>query len=137
MKRISLVIALPLALIVALICVWAGCEIYHARSSSAEGIGTYEAYRSSLPPPRAVRSITKDGQVFYVFFGPIRAPLALPSGPPAYIFDQNGKLIDWALDSGENPRFSSMWRDHQGREIEIIEFEQILAQNKKAHSVDP
>ncbi len=37
------------------------------------------------------------------------SPLTLPSGPPVYIFDESGVLVDWAADSGEASDFNRRW----------------------------
>ena len=35
--------------------------------------------------------------------------LLLPSGPPIYIFDADGNLIDFVSDSGDSPSFYKKW----------------------------
>jgi len=35
--------------------------------------------------------------------------LALLSGCPVYIYDNNGDLVDWAYDSGDNSAFLKKW----------------------------
>jgi hypothetical protein len=137
MKRIWLVLASPIALLLLVVCAWIGCEVYHARSSNADGINSYGDYRSSMPEPRAIRKITKNGEDFYASFGPVRAPLALPSGPPVYVFDTHGNLVDWILDTGDDSRFSNVWATHQGAEISIADFEKLIAKNKKTEQAVP
>ena len=34
---------------------------------------------------------------------------ALLSDPPANVFDSEGKLVDWSLDTGEDPAFHRKW----------------------------
>jgi hypothetical protein len=38
-----------------------------------------------------------------------KVPSVLASGPPVYIFDESGNLIDWIEDNGEHPRFYRQW----------------------------
>ena len=127
MKRIWSVLTSPVVSITAVFSAWLVCELYHGSTSSAVGITTYHDYRESLPTPKAVGKLSKDGGDYYIFYGPIKAPLALPSGPPAYVFDMNGKLVDWAKDPGENPRFSSAWAGFKRETVEIDSFEKLLA----------
>lgn len=46
---------------------------------------------------------------------------ALPSGPPIYIFDRAGTLVDWTPDSGEDPDFGRAWSSDAEVEIGISE----------------
>ena len=34
---------------------------------------------------------------------------ALPSGPAAYVFSDEGILVDWTADSGDDPAFDHQW----------------------------
>lgn len=135
MKQAWIILASPVALILLAMAAWIGCEVYHARSSNGNGIATYADYRTSLPTPRAARQLKKDGTEYFAFFGPVSAPLALTSGSPAYIFDAKGRLVDWTLDTGGDPRFSSAWSAHQGPEIDMAEFQRLLTRNKTAEQV--
>lgn len=40
--------------------------------------------------------------------------LALPSGPPVYVFNSKGDLIDWCGDSGDNGAFIRKWHGFAG-----------------------
>ncbi|TLD70204.1 hypothetical protein FEM03_13520 [Phragmitibacter flavus] len=131
MKQIWRVLAAPSTLFLLGLCAWIGCEVPHARSSSADGIAFYGQYRASMPEPQAMQKITKNGEDFYVCFGPVRMPLILRSGPPAYVFDAHGNLVDWTLDTGDDSRFSSAWGIEQGTDFEIEDYEKLLAQNRK------
>lgn len=35
--------------------------------------------------------------------------LALPSGPAANVFDDQGRLVDWSADTGDDSRFPNNW----------------------------
>ena len=127
MKQIRLILATPVVL---LLLAWIGCEVYHARSSNADGIASYGEYRILLPAPRFVQKITKNGEDFYACFGPVKPPLAMASGLPTYVFDSAGNLVDWTLDNGEDSRFYDAWTPHLGTKIDIQDFEKALAKNK-------
>src|SRR5687767_12672954 len=79
------------AVFVGLVVAWIGCEVYHARSSAPPppGIGgSYAMYREKMPEPVKVQKLTKSDKAtpYFLAYGPIRAPLALASGPPVYVF---------------------------------------------------
>jgi len=133
MRRIFMILVTPIAivcLIVAgIVSAWIACEVYHARTSSAKSISTYAEYRAQLPTPKSLKKITKEEEYYYAFFGPVKAPLALPSGPPVYIFDSNGALVDWTYDTGDDSRFNKAWGFAQGSDIDISQYEDLLTKN--------
>jgi hypothetical protein len=84
-----------------------------------------------------VQRLTKnDGATtYYLAHGPIRAPLALPSGPPVYVFDQAGKLIDYTKDSGDDPRFAKAWKSgpesgERLEEISVVDLDRVLIEGE-------
>jgi hypothetical protein len=80
----------------------------------------------------AVRSVSDRAGIFRVNAGaehyikvvgtPKPGVFVLPSGPPIYIFDRNGSLVDWTPDSGEDPEFQRAWSSDTEVEIGISEF---------------
>lgn len=47
----------------------------------------------------------------------------VPSGPPAYLFDPSGKLVDYTLDVGDSFKFQHVYRMHSGTHLMISEVE--------------
>ena len=68
-----------------------------------------------------------DGEDYYELIGGIGDYdiLYLPSGPPAYIFDKNGNLIDYSLDTGDDPDFLNKWHIEQGKYITLEELDRL------------
>jgi len=58
-----------------------------------------------------VQEITIGEKNYTVVIGklPKTSLLVLPSGPPAYIFDERCILIEWCRDTGDNPHFMEKW----------------------------
>ena len=57
-----------------------------------------------------VRQFVYDQRNHTAVFGVARMFLtSLPSGPPVYVFDEHGLLIDWSRDIGDNPKFVEKW----------------------------
>ena len=83
----------------------------------------YSSWRSShLHPPPSVRTlddllawrtpgglylITRDGQQYLEAQG-LDYDLGA-SGPPGYVFDEKGSLIDWTTDSGDDSKYQHKW----------------------------
>ena len=65
-----------------------------------------DTFLSEGPAPFRIERFLKEGQTNTVVTGKVPDTWAswiiLPSGPPAYIFDESGKLIGFVSDTGEN-----------------------------------
>jgi hypothetical protein len=55
-----------------------------------------------------VRHVTTKGRDYILATAPLMR-WATPSGPPMYVFDSEGRLLDYTLDSGDDPRFMEKW----------------------------
>ena len=62
-----------------------------------------------MPEPTELSLVSVDDATFLQVTGPVSWGLAVPSGPPVYIFDRTGVLVAWTPDSGDDPEFSSAW----------------------------
>lgn len=47
--------------------------------------------------------------VYYVLSGVSPPGYVLASGPPVYVFDKKGDLLEWVEDSGEQPKVMEKW----------------------------
>jgi len=47
----------------------------------------------------------------------------LPSGPPAYHFDAQGRLIDFTLDIGDSTKFQQEYDTGHGKEIALADLQ--------------
>ena len=105
-RRIVLAMILPAALFFG----WLGSELYYSnRNSLPKSVTTYQQFLSSMPEPAELELVQVRGDSYLLVIGPLARGLALPSGPPAYVFDSTGRLVAWTLDSGEDPDFTSTW----------------------------
>ena len=90
-----------------------------------------------MPEPWYAMSATVRGEDYYFVYGPIDPPLAVPSGPPVYVFTPLGELIDWAMDSGEAPKFNLRWTPQKHERIEIEALDSILIHDEPLTLFDP
>lgn len=104
MKKITLVSA---ALLVCLVAVWVHSEVKLARAvRPPEGVTNLVAFLELRPQVIEVRKFHQDSKLYIEVVARVDAPLlALPSGPPAYVFDESGALVDWCGDLGDSPSF--------------------------------
>lgn len=57
-----------------------------------------------------VRKFMLNGNAYVLVLGvPHVSLVSLPSGPPAYIFNEHDMLVDWCRDIGDNSSFINKW----------------------------
>lgn len=61
---------------------------------------TLASFAEQMPAPKRVAQVDDDGVPKIVWVGDT-AKWALVSGPPCYVFDASGKLIEWNASTGD------------------------------------
>jgi hypothetical protein len=70
---------------------------------------TFAKHLESMPEPEEYRIYSKPPDSDrLVVIGPSRK-IWVASGPPVYIFDRDGRLRAWTIDSGDDSRFMERW----------------------------
>jgi hypothetical protein len=97
--------------------------------NSPEGkFSTLSGYLASQRPPERVAKLRTSKGVCYVAYGSmIGSKLAIPSGPPAYVFDDSGNLVYYSKAIGDDSSFHEKWppasqQDMSPDEIKAINF---------------
>ena len=122
MKRIFKTIATVLGVLLAFLLYSLASERYYVRTKSPAGITTVSDYFRRFGEPAFVRMAQRDGRSYYEFNGRVDPAwwcLALPSGPPAYIFDERGQFIEWCAEPGDSSRYRQRWRLTSTNEVEV------------------
>jgi hypothetical protein len=70
---------------------------------------TLTHHLATMPEPEGFRVISLNGRDYLAVQGPLRALLTFPSGPPVYVFDESGGLVDWFSDVGDDRSFNNRW----------------------------
>ncbi len=65
----------------------------------------------------AAYEVTSEGKTFTLLFGEITKAYA--SGPPVYVVNEEGILVDWTSDSGESPSFNAQWLSLPRKQVEL------------------
>ncbi len=130
---VLLIFVLPLLLLVA----WLISEYVHrSRATPPRAVTDVESFLARMPAPTLAREFKQDGRTYYELLGPRGWGLAVPSGPPAYVFDHRGRLVAWTADRGDAP---AEYRQHwshaaQGRPLSVAD---VVAQVRHLRSLAP
>jgi hypothetical protein len=107
---IAVMCMLPVAYVVA-------AAAYQSGLAPAPDVKTYAQLKAQgVPLTRAVR-VTNPPKHFIVFGN--AALWTLPSGPPAYLFDESGRLVDFTCDVGDSATFQNEYNVYSGTEVGI------------------
>ena len=105
-------------------------EVRYARSIRPDGVTTVAGHVARFGTPRSVREVGRVGETFYEiqgFPGGQAPPLAFPSGPPAYVYDRGGRLVDWCPDPGDQPSHRLRWPGKPGPPLDDVAFRQLFS----------
>ena len=103
-------------LLIAFFSYFVGFSFIHATLQSTRppaNVTTFEAWQEWHGTPYVAILVTLgNGQTYLVVLGHSSDPMR--SGPPAYVFDRGGRLVDWSRDVGDDPTFSEKWPGTNG-----------------------
>ena len=111
MKR-NLTNALVLFGLVAMVSYWIASEANYARMKRPDGVVTLADFKARFGEPVRVRIVHRDGRGFHELTGPMPSwPWleAFPSSAPVYIFNDQGQLIEWFSDPGDQQEYGRRW----------------------------
>jgi hypothetical protein len=105
MKRITLLF-LAVAFVFA---VWVATHAAYVDTIWPKTMGmTMAELEQQIGKPESLRQHTHNGSSYTIWSGPVKT-IFLPSGPPTYVFDSAGLLLDWSRDVGDEPAFREKW----------------------------
>lgn len=89
--------------ICALPVLWIAGSLYQvSRNSLTRDVKDLQSFVRRMPTPMAVRRFEKDSQVFIEVVANRAQLPATPSGHATYVFDGEGNLVYWTIDSGDS-----------------------------------
>jgi hypothetical protein len=97
-----------------LVCIVAAWIYAENKSANAvrppKGVTNLVAFLQERPQVNQIRKFVHNGKLHVEVIGKASlSALTLPSGSPAYIFDETGALVDWCGDLGDNSSFVKKW----------------------------
>ena len=104
---------ITVAVLVCIVAIWIYAEKENAQAVRPPASGTnLVSFLEERSEVSSVRKFNYNGKLHVEVIGkPHASALSVPSGPPAYIFDENGAFVDWCGDIGDNPSFIKKWGD--------------------------
>jgi hypothetical protein len=90
---------------------WIGSEAWYAQSKNPHGIETVRDFYEHFGTPSRIHEFHREGAAYYELRGalPPFYVLALPSEPPAYIYDSSGAFVEWCSDPGDSTIYQQRW----------------------------
>ena len=99
-----------------------------APPASVRTLDDYLAWRPKTTP---MFRLTVGDEEFIKIYGPTTG--FLNSGPPGYVLDQSGKLVDWTSDSGDDDEFNQKWRrSYTSRSVNREQVREIIDRKTRA-----
>ena len=117
------------ALFVCLFVLWFCMESKHSAAVRPPANATnFIGFLQFQPQPAKIRKFAHAEKTYVEVLGDAHTSLlSLPSGPPAYIFDETGLLVDWTADRGDAPTFVNKWGSFSNANfISVEEAKQLL-----------
>lgn len=96
-----------------------------SRLRPPEYVTDLDSFLLHMPRPERCYELSTDDARFIELVGSLNAYL-LPSGPPAYVFDESRQLVAWTTDQGDEPSFVSHWHSMRRRELSQEEMDALL-----------
>ena len=91
-------------------------------------VQSIQDFLQQMPPPTRVQKFSFGGASYYEVWGQSGGSIRLPSGPPSYIFDAKGRLVDWTYDRGDAGDYLRKWgRFKDAKSISVQEMLQDVA----------
>ena len=82
------------------------------RLSPPHSAQNLRGFLTHMPAPDRLTKIDVAGQEYLLVTGVLPSSITLPSGPPQYVFDTSGRLVDWSMDCDDDPDFVAKWNSN-------------------------
>jgi len=98
-----------------------------------DDVDTIAGFAQKMPPPEQIELAERNGCRYFFVVGGSR--MVLPSGPPIYVFDGEGKLVIWISDVAEVSEKHPWWNYYDKarriKEVSLQEAIEIASKNNQ------
>lgn len=105
-------------------------EVHYASSIRPTGVRTVADHFRHFGSPHQITRLKLGSRIYYELSGvtlkqsSLSYPLlALPSAPPAYVYDEEGNFVDWFSDPGDQPAYREHWPNSEAQPVELAAFQ--------------
>lgn len=133
MRNKKLEYFLSFLLILSILILWICGDFYQtSKNILPEDIKTFDGFIHKMPPPESIHIFEKNNSQFIEIIGKRAGFPAVPSGNPIYIFDRNGEIVMWVLDSGDSTSYWENWGNKQEnvKKVSINEAREFILKNQ-------
>jgi hypothetical protein len=108
------------------VLLWFSSEIHYASSIRPHGVQTVVDHYRRFGEPHRILQLKRAGTNYYELRGRATglAVLATPSSPPAYVYDEAGRFVDWCPDPGDRTAYRTRWPLTGAQPVEPAGFRQ-------------
>ncbi len=82
-------------------------------------------YLAQSRQPSRVTSFELKGKSYLIAYGPLDIWLAVPSSPAAYVFDEQGHMVEWSADPGDDKAFQDKWPISEANEVTVADLRRL------------
>ena len=129
MITIALMIALPIAYLIAVVR-------HQTRLAPGNGVKTYSQLKAQGVPLKRATRVSNPANHVCVFGDATAGLWTLSSGPPAYLSDESGQIVDFTSDVGDSTRFQKHYGVYSGIEVDIRTLDDQFVKVDFARSAD-
>lgn len=132
MKRMrSIEFGIIVGVVIIGIVVWiSAASAERSRLTPPSTATTLEKFAECMPPPQHLAIIDVDGVSKFIWIGEV-AKWSLPSGPGCYVFDSDGSLVQWDLETGDGQKSTRFL--HPAWQAKSIRVDEALVLIAKEH----
>jgi len=138
-SRLHAFLSWVVVLVLGLVWIFGTANLHHREVRPPPSVTDFESYLRDMRAPRSLMILQDKNGVILVATGDISqlASLAIPSGPPQYVFGADGKLVDWIGDSGEGKSWRPGTSTPLVKSLTVPEARVWLAEQKSAAPAKP
>lgn len=120
--RFRMHIAVVVVVLAVVLAIVGSVMIERGRIVPPEGVRTLQDFVREMRPAAVIAEVSHQGKPCLLWVGKVEFPNSFPSGPPCYLFDRTGNLLDWEYETGEGGELDGLERNaRKGKRLSVEE----------------